>query len=196
MLKSVNWYTRQLADIQGKRKVCFILLLYLSLYDFYSVKIQPRACSLPLSWTVVEYHSQSHWAKSVCSICGQIAVSNSCSLTLKALQYFCINHGDERVFWIWNHHVLSYGPAKRRGALRDAEKNSRCGPTGRRGKLCRAARRIKKDKLYRLSKQWLHWKPRRPALRRATPRNERWGKFIFHGRRFLTCGAASGGAAP
>ena len=45
------------------RKVCFILLLYLSLYDFYSVKIQPRACSMPLSWTVVEYHSQSHWAK-------------------------------------------------------------------------------------------------------------------------------------
>ena len=46
------------------RKVCFILLLYLSLYDFYSVKIQPRACSMPLSWTVVEYHSQSHWARS------------------------------------------------------------------------------------------------------------------------------------
>ena len=41
------------------RKVCFILF---SLYDFYSVKIQPRACSMPLSWTVVEYHSQSHWA--------------------------------------------------------------------------------------------------------------------------------------
>ena len=61
-LKSVNQYTRQLADIQGMRKVCFILLLYLSLYDFYSVKIQPRACSLPLSWTVVEYHSPSHWA--------------------------------------------------------------------------------------------------------------------------------------
>ena len=42
---------------------CFILRLYLSLYDFYSVKIQPRACSMPLSWTVVEYHSQSHWAR-------------------------------------------------------------------------------------------------------------------------------------
>ena len=45
------------------REVCFSLPLYLSLYDFYSVKIQPRACSLPLSWTVVEYHSQSHWAR-------------------------------------------------------------------------------------------------------------------------------------
>ena len=44
------------------RKVCLTLLLYLSLYDFYSVKIQPRACSLPLSWIVVEYHSQSDWA--------------------------------------------------------------------------------------------------------------------------------------
>ena len=50
------------------RKVCFILLLYLSLYDFYSLKIQPRACSMPLSWTVVEYHSQSHWA-TICLLC-------------------------------------------------------------------------------------------------------------------------------
>ena len=48
------------------RKVFFILLLYLFLYDFYSVKIQPRACSMPLSWTVVEYHSQSHWARLTC----------------------------------------------------------------------------------------------------------------------------------
>ena len=53
----------------GKRQwrnswlVCFFLLLYLSLYDFYSVKIQPRVCSLSLSWTVVEYHSQSYWAR-------------------------------------------------------------------------------------------------------------------------------------
>ena len=44
------------------RKVCFILLLYLSLYYFFSVKIQPRVCSLSLSWTVVEYLSQSYWS--------------------------------------------------------------------------------------------------------------------------------------
>ena len=40
----------------------FAIILILSLYDFYNVKIHPRAGSLPLTWTVVEYHSQPDWA--------------------------------------------------------------------------------------------------------------------------------------
>ena len=49
--------------MQGIHKVCFFLPSYLSLYDFDSVKIQQRVCSIASPLTAVVHHFQSYWAK-------------------------------------------------------------------------------------------------------------------------------------
>ena len=53
----------------------YVLFCYY-ICPFYSVKIEPRVCSLSLSWTVVEYHSPSYWA-TYCDVIVNIEMINT-----------------------------------------------------------------------------------------------------------------------
>ena len=41
----------------------FYFAIIFFLYDFYSIKIQPRVFSLAVSWTEIVHHTQSCWAR-------------------------------------------------------------------------------------------------------------------------------------